>query len=468
MKKRICSLLLTFCLLTAVCPAAFAAETDRPIRVAVIDTGISPVAIPAENLAEGHNYVRPQDDTQDKLGHGTAVAGLIVGNQALGVEGVCPDAVLVPLVYASLDESGGDVKGRTDLAAQAIYDAVDSYGCRVINLSAGGTADAASLRWAVEYAERRGVLVVSSAGNANESQPGAVYYPGAYDSVLCVGAAGREGAPASFSQRNGTVDLLAPGDDLRILTIKGTRIRGSGTSYATAIVSGAAARLLAEDPTLTPAELRELLTATARDIGPEGYDIDSGWGLLDLDAALAELRGEGSLPFTDVPGEGALHDAVAWALERGVTGGTTPSTFSPDYPCTRDQAVTFLWKAAGCPEPAGTEEPFTDVVPTDYFYQSVLWAVGEGILTGTTDTTFSPELTCTRTQLVALLWRAQGRPQAAGESALAAELGEAWYADAVAWADCSGLLASPEEVRPDGPATRGDIVRYLYRSSRLR
>lgn len=286
MKKLLLSLLLSLTLTSA----AYAAEV-RPVRVAVIDTGISTAAIEAEHLTEGRNYIRPQDSTEDKLGHGTAIAGILVGSEAVGVEGVCPSAVLVPLVYAARDETGAAVKGKTDMAAQAIYDAIGVYGCRVINLSAGALSGAEDLRRAVEYAESRDVLVVSSAGNANLTAPDAVYYPGAYDTVLCVGSVDKSGeAAAAFSQRNDTVDLLALGEGLRVASIRGKTIRADGTSFSAAYVTGAAARLLTEDPTLTAAELRDILRSTARDIGPAGKDPDSGWGVLDLDAALARAR----------------------------------------------------------------------------------------------------------------------------------------------------------------------------------
>ncbi|MDO4552973.1 MAG: S8 family serine peptidase [Bacillota bacterium] len=312
------------------------------MRIAIIDTGISPAAIPAENLSDGYNYIRPQDGTADKIGHGTALAGLIVGNEALGVEGVCPEAVLVPLVWCSIDETGKTVKGKTDMAAQAIYDAIDVYGCDIINLSSGSTSDSASLREAAAYAEEKGVLLVSSAGNDNETAPDAVYYPGAYESVLCVGSADGD-RPADFSQRNDTVDLLAPGTSLRVLTIKGTRIRGDGTSYSTAIVSGVAARLLTEDPDLTAAELRALLTGAARDVGPAGYDTDSGWGILDPDAALAALAGNGEKApaFSDASEDAWYYESVRYAVSCGPSG-TPASAFSPNVPFTRQQTWMLL------------------------------------------------------------------------------------------------------------------------------
>lgn len=159
--------------------AEAAAET-APVRVAIIDSGISTGAVSVERIAAGSNYIRPQDDTEDKLGHGTAVAAIIAGSEKARVTGICPSAALVPLVYCSADEDGREVSGGTAMTAQAVYDAVDVYGCRIINISSGTATDSKALRDAVDYAASRGALVVSSAGNAGRADPDAVYYLGAF------------------------------------------------------------------------------------------------------------------------------------------------------------------------------------------------------------------------------------------------------------------------------------------------
>ena len=113
-----------------------------------------------------------------------------------------------------------------------------------------------------------------------------------------------------------------------------------------------------------------------------------------------------SLPFTDVPEGSYYEEAVHWAVENGITTGTTATAFSPDATCTRAQAVTFLWRAAGCPIPGNSEMPFRDVVRGSYYETAVLWAVENGITFGTSETTFSPDADCTRAQIVTFLWRA--------------------------------------------------------------
>ena len=113
------------------------------------------------------------------------------------------------------------------------------------------------------------------------------------------------------------------------------------------------------------------------------------------------------------------YNAVQWAVKNGITGGTSATTFSPDAPCTRAQAVTFLWRAAGSPAPSSTEMPFADV-PTDAYYRNaVLWAVENGITGGTSTTTFSPDAPCSRGQIVAFLWRSKQSPMAVSYTHLA-------------------------------------------------
>lgn len=255
-----------------------------PVRIAIIDTGIATAAIDPTFIEEGYNYILPDEGTEDKLGHGTAIAGILVGSQPAGIIGICPEAVLIPLVYETAGPAGDRLKTDLSVVAQAIYDAVDVYDCDIINLSAGVKTDTEELRKAAAYAESQEVLVVSSAGNDRNST---VYYPGGYEIVLCVGACNREETgKASFSNFHSSVDLLAEGDGIRVASIRGKTIRVFGTSYATAYATGTAANLLSEHPKLTPAQVRQILRESARDVYDAGYDISSGWGILDRDAAL--------------------------------------------------------------------------------------------------------------------------------------------------------------------------------------
>ena len=168
--------------------------------------------------------------------------------------------------------------------------------------------------------------------------------------------------------------------------------------------------------------------------------------------------------FHDVTRFDYFYDAVKWAVDHDITSGTGRFTFSPNAACTRAQTVTFLWRAAGSPRPVSTVNPFTDVHYGDYFYQAVLWAVENGITMGTSATTFSPDATVTRAQVVTFLWRANGQP-AAWNSGFTDVSADAYYAKAVAWAVENGITTGTGfgVFSPDAACTRAQIVTFLYR-----
>ena len=169
--------------------------------------------------------------------------------------------------------------------------------------------------------------------------------------------------------------------------------------------------------------------------------------------------------FVDVPANAYYYDAVLWAAEEGITGGVDAAHFAPNAPCTRAQAVTFLWRAAGSPEPKSTEMPFVDVPADAYYHDAVLWAVEQGITKGTSDTTFSPDATCTRGQIVTFLWRSQKSPASGSVNPFADVAADAYYADAVLWAVREDITngTSSTTFSPDATCTRAQIVTFLYR-----
>jgi len=169
--------------------------------------------------------------------------------------------------------------------------------------------------------------------------------------------------------------------------------------------------------------------------------------------------------FTDVK-EGAYYvDAVNWAVDKKVTSGKTATTFAPDDSCTRAQAVTFLWRAAGSPEPTASEMTFTDVKADSYYYKAVLWAVENKITSGMSDTLFAPDATCSRSQIVTFLYRMQNSPESKAENPFTDVKADAYYANAVLWAVENGVTtgASATTFDPAGDCTRGQIVTFLYR-----
>ena len=170
--------------------------------------------------------------------------------------------------------------------------------------------------------------------------------------------------------------------------------------------------------------------------------------------------------FDDVSPDAYYYNAVCWALAQEITDGTSAWTFSPDASCTRAQMVTFLWRAAGCPEAENTDNPFFDVASRDYYYDAVLWAVEEGVTGGTAPDTFSPNAPCTRAQAVTFLYRAAGSPDTGSGVWFSDVPSSAYYADAVLWAALEGITTgtSRETFSPDTVCTRAQIVTFLYRS----
>ena len=169
--------------------------------------------------------------------------------------------------------------------------------------------------------------------------------------------------------------------------------------------------------------------------------------------------------FVDVATGSYYEDAVDWAVENGITQGTDDTHFAPDGICTRAQAVAFLWRAAGSPKLKTRTMPFTDVPAGSYYYDAVLWAVENGIAKGTSDTTFSPNMTCTRAQIVAFLWRSEKSPAAGTANPFADVKSAAYYADAVLWAAKENITRGTTNTTfsPDADCTRSQIVTFLWR-----
>ena len=206
---------------------------------------------------------------------------------------------------------------------------------------------------------------------------------------------------------------------------------------------------------------------TLKDNGDGTYTFTMPASKVTVTVAFAEKKAEPIVPeklFADVSAEEYYYEAVKWASENGVTGGIGENLFGANLPCTRAQIVTFLWRAAGSPEPKGMSG-FVDVSADAYYAKAVAWAVEQGIVSGTSATTFNPDAVCTRAQSVAFLYRAFGEKvnKAAGFSDVSAD---AYYADAVAWAVENGVASGIGGglFAPDQDCARGQIVAFLYRA----
>ena len=204
---------------------------------------------------------------------------------------------------------------------------------------------------------------------------------------------------------------------------------------------------------------------TLKDKGNGKYTFTMPAGKVEVKATFMEDNSMLNF-FYDVPNGAYFYEAVKWAVENGITTGVGNDLFAPEQPCTRSQIVTFLWRAAGSPEPKGTAAGMTDVAPGSYYAKAVAWAVENGITTGTAEGTFSPDATCTRAQAVTFLARAQNA-KATGKTAFSDVPADSYFADAVAWAQANGVTTGTSETTfsPDSDCTRAQIVTFLYRAN---
>lgn len=188
-------------------------------------------------------------------------------------------------------------------------------------------------------------------------------------------------------------------------------------------------------------------------------------GKVEITPSFVKQAEEPSRVFVDVKTGDYFYDAVQWAVGKGITNGTSAETFSPEDPCTRAQIVTFLWRAAGSPV-VNYAMDLSDVAGDAYYAEAVRWALSEGITTGTSDHTFSPDAVCTRAQAVTFLWRAAGSPAVSGESAFEDVGADAYYARAVAWAAQNGVTNGISQALfgTGSDCTRAQIVTFLYRA----
>lgn len=204
-------------------------------------------------------------------------------------------------------------------------------------------------------------------------------------------------------------------------------------------------------------------TVSVSNLGNNKYSFTMPDGKVSVNATFVADTPAPQVTFTDVPADAFYADAVAWAVEKGITNGTSATQFSPNAPCTRAQIVTFLWRAMGSPV-VDTAVNFTDVPAGEYYAQAVAWAVSMGITNGTSATEFSPNAPCTRAQAVTFLHRAEGTPAASAGGFSDVGSG-AYYANAVSWAVSKGVTngTSATTFSPDDTCTRGQIVTFLYR-----
>lgn len=204
---------------------------------------------------------------------------------------------------------------------------------------------------------------------------------------------------------------------------------------------------------------------TLTDKGDGKYSFVMPGSKVEVSASFAQVqKPEETSPYRDVSKDSYYYDAVQWASNKGITNGVADGVFAPDWVCTRGQIVTFLWRSVGSPAPKTAEMTFADVAEDAYYAQAVLWAVENGITKGMSETTFSPDQTCTRAHAVAFLYRLDGSPAVTGSS-FQDVAADAYYNAAVAWAVQQGITKGTSETTfsPDETCTRAQIVTFLYR-----
>lgn len=249
------------------------------VRIGIVDSGLweEHEDLAGARIAVGHNYVNDSEDTEDEVGHGTFVTGLIAAarGNGLGIAGLAPGAEIVPLKCFSART------GRLSDIVEAIRGGVEDYHCDILNMSFGLSYSSQTLENVIACAAEQGVILMAAVGNSGGT---ALNYPAAYDSVIGVGMVGPDGVVAAGSQRNESVFVVAPGYQVLGLgtdTANPYKV-GSGTSYACPYLSAVAALLKQADPGLSAGTLMAQLQTTAVDLGEPGYDTSYGCGLVSL------------------------------------------------------------------------------------------------------------------------------------------------------------------------------------------
>lgn len=246
------------------------AVDQNPIRIGIVDSGISSSA--GIDYIKGFNYISNTDDTEDDVGHGTALAAIVAS--------VSPDAEIIPIKI-----SGKSFLTTKEITAKAICQAVDDFKCDILLLSFG-QPDTEELHKAIQYAAENGVIMISAVGNEGfiSYRKNKIYYPAGYDEVIGVGSANAVGEVSYFSQRNKSVFVIANGEKVKALNTDGTERPVSGTSFSAAYIAGLAAKVQAE----STERFREYLKSNAIDKGTVGFDNSYGFGLIEKDNLLKE------------------------------------------------------------------------------------------------------------------------------------------------------------------------------------
>lgn len=450
--------------------AAYAAS----VKIGVIDTGITQKEniLDSKRIIEGKNYVSENDGIEDRVGHGTRVASLIIGTIDGEIISPSKESQIVPLVYYSEYPSGVALNGGLEAICDAIYDAVDIYGCKVINISSGVPQENEELKKAVDYAEEKGVLIISAIGNDGDT----VYYPAAYNTVIGVGSYDDKLEPSDFSGVGNGIDFLFSGENIKAVSIKNSNDYEfvDGTSYSAALVTSYAAAAVEAYPKFLPHQIRYLMRISCDDICDEGYDEKSGYGAFNPNIFYENLSlfGKGEIScFSDVKKEDWYYGSVCYAEQRSLFSGVSNTEFAPNESLTRAMLVTVLYREAGEPE-VNKSIPFEDVESGSYYENAVIWANQNGIVNGVSETKFAPDVNITREQIAAIIYRYANTNSREGEDELTIDLDYADSSDiseyaskAVMYCKLKGIIQGREnnQFAPKENATRAETAAILQR-----
>jgi thermitase len=270
-------------------------QGSQSITIAIVDTGIDYTHedLAGKNVVKGYDFVNEDFDPKDDHGHGTHVAGIsgAIANNGRGIAGVCPGCSLLAIKVVTADGSGAN-----SWIANGIANAVN-LGADVINLSLGGLDRSNTIKLAIEQAYQSGAVIVAASGNDGS---GVALYPAAFPEVIAVGATDRYGDRASFSNYGNHLEIAAPGESI-YSTLPDNRYEAwNGTSMACPHAAGLAGLLLSKNPSLTNEQVRQIMAATAQDLGSAGRDTYFGYGRINAFSALNSASGDGDYP-TPVP-----------------------------------------------------------------------------------------------------------------------------------------------------------------------
>ena len=439
-------------------PGATVDESDAPMNAAVI---LGDGAIVEGSATEAPTI---QNDENGKVIVTVPVGGKVTdadnkvtnmpnGGSVIFTEDSGTEVVEVPATGISLNESSVTLYSNTTPNTVLLTATVEPNNTTdTVAWSSDNTSVATVDENGVVTAAANGTATITAkAGNAESS------------CTVTVRTYSSGGGSSSGSDDSDPTYSISTPDSVTGGSIKVTPNRASAGTRVTITAKPSSGYEL-DELTVTDSKGKELKVT---DRGDNKYTFQMPSSKVTVEATFVEIGTEPETPvFTDVSTSAYYYDAVEWAVSKGITSGTSATTFSPDTSCTRAQMVTFLWRAAGSPAPKSTVNPFTDVQAGSYYYDAVLWAVEQGITSGTSATTFAPDATVTRAQTVTFLYRAAGSPAVTGGS-FADVAADAYYAVAVAWAVSENITAGTGNglFSPDTACSRAQIVTFLYRDA---